>query len=89
MVPLGGRVKKDTLLGLVASPFGEKEARITSTINGIIIGRTNLPLVNEGDGLFHIARFVHVNEAAKKVDEFHEEHSPKLLPFPHQESPII
>ena len=89
MVALGSRVKKDTLLGMVADPFGEREARITSTFSGIVIGRTNLPLVNEGDALFHIARFEHVHEAAIKVDEFHEEHSHELVPSPHPESPII
>ncbi len=89
MVALGSRVKKNTLLGVVADPFGETETTITSTFNGIVIGRTNLPLVNEGDALFHIARFEHVAEAANKVDEFQEEHSPELMPSPHPESPII
>ena len=89
MVALGSRVKKDTLLGVVSDPFGESESNITSAYNGIVIGRTNLPLVNEGDALFHIARFEHVSEAASKVEEFNEEHTPELLPFPHTESPII
>jgi len=89
MVPLGSRVKKDTLLGVVSDPFGEVEENITSTINGIVIGRTNLPLVNEGDALFHIARFEDVAEATNKVDEFQEEHSPELIPSPNTESPII
>jgi len=88
MVALGSRVKKDTLLGVVADPFGESETKIFSTYNGIVIGRTNLPLVNEGDALFHIARFEHVSDAATKVDEFQEEHSPELRPSPHPESPI-
>jgi predicted deacylase len=89
MVPLGARVKKDTLLGIVADPFGEREVQIVSGINGIIIGRTNLPLVNEGDALFHIARFEDIEEAAISVDEFHEEYSPEIQPSPHPESPII
>jgi predicted deacylase len=89
MVAPGSRVKKDTLLGVIADPFGESEVKILSSFNFIVIGRTNLPLVNEGDGLFHIARFEHVLDAANKVDEFHEEHSHELMPFPHSESPII
>jgi hypothetical protein len=89
MVPLGSRVKKDTLLGMVADPFGETEITVTSAYNGIVIGRTNLPLVNEGDALFHIARFERVIEAAHKVDEFNEEHSPELISSPNPESPII
>jgi predicted deacylase len=89
MVALGNRVKKGTLLGMVADPFGEKETTITATFSGIVIGRTNLPLVNEGDALFHIARFEHVHEAANKVDEFNEEHSPDLISSPTPESPIL
>ena len=89
MVPLGSRVKKGTLLGVVADPFGETETNITSTFNGIVIGRTNLPLVNEGDALYHIARFEDIQEVEAKVDEFQEEHSPETIPFPNPESPII
>jgi len=89
MVALGSRVKKDTLLGVVSDPFGEKEVKVISSLNGIVIGRTNLPLVNEGDALFHIARFEHVHEAANMVDEFQEQHSPELTPYPDTDSPII
>jgi len=89
MVPLGGRVKKDTLLGVVADPIGENDVNITSAFSGIVIGRTNLPLVNEGDALYHIARFEDIKEIESKVDEFQEEHSPDLIPSPHSESPII
>ncbi len=88
MVPLGGRVKKDSLLGMVTDPYGEQESKIISSFSGIVIGRTNLPLVNEGDALYHIARFEDIKEAEAKVDQFHEEHSPELLPSPHSESPI-
>jgi len=89
MIPLGGRVKKDTLLGVVSDPFGELETQVVSSTNGIVIGRTNLPLVNEGDALYHIAQFQDVQEAETLVDEFQEEHSPDLLTSPNTESPII
>lgn len=89
MVPLGGRVKKNTLLGVIADPFGEKEFSIETPYSGIVIGRTNLPLVNEGDALFHIARFEDIQEIEAKVGDFQEEHSPELQPFPTPESPII
>lgn len=89
MVPLGARVEKGTLLGVVADPFGSTETNISSSYKGIVIGRSNLPLVNEGDGLFHIARFDHVIEAASLVDDFNEEYSPETKQSPHSESPII
>ena len=88
MIPLGGRVKKGTLLGIVADPFGEREIQLVSPFSGIVIGRTNLPLVNEGDALYHIARFGDIHEVEAKVDEFQEEHLPELIPSPDPESPI-
>ena len=89
MIPLGARVKKNTLLGVVADPFGETEANVQAQYSGIVIGKTNLPLVNEGDALYHIARFEDIEEIEAKVDEFQEEHSPELIPSPRPESPII
>ena len=89
MVPLGARVKKNTLLGVIADPFGETEARVLSQFSGIVIGKTNLPLVNEGDALYHVARFEDIEEIEAKVDEFQVEHSPELIPSPEPESPII
>ncbi len=89
MIPLGARVKKNTLLGVVADPFGETEANVKAQYSGIVIGKTNLPLVNEGDALYHIARFEDIEEIEAKVDEFQEEHSPELIPSPKPESPII
>ncbi len=41
---------------MVADPFGEREAEVHTPTTGIVIGRINLPLVNEGEALFHIAR---------------------------------
>ncbi len=89
MIPLGGRVKKDTLLGVIADPFGEREIKVISNINGIVIGRTNLPLVNEGDALFHIARFEQLGEAAAIVDEFTNVHTPDATDQPEMDSPIF
>jgi len=89
MVPLGGRVKKNTLLGVIADPFGDQEINLLSPFSGIVIGKTNLPLVNEGDGLYHIARFEDIEEVEAKVDEFQEEHMPEQLPKPHSEGPIF
>jgi len=51
----GDSVVEGDVLGVVADPFGESEIEILSTKAGIIVGRTNLPIVNEGDGLFHVA----------------------------------
>ena len=89
MAPLGMRVKKGTLLGMLSDPFGEKEVQINANFSGVIIGRTNLPLVNEGEALFHIARFERAQQAADKVEIFQESHIPEPDEEPSPEGPII
>ena len=52
----GAHVEVGTLLGTVSDPFGEIDVPIEASQPGIIVGRANLPVVNEGDALFHIAK---------------------------------
>lgn len=54
--PIGEHVEKGALLGAVSDPFGDVEKPVEASMAGIIVGRANLPVVNEGDALFHIAR---------------------------------
>lgn len=76
MVSLGTTVKKNDILGIVSDPFGEIEEQIYSAVDGIIIGRTNIPLVNEGEALFHIATFRQVDKVADRIEEFNSEIDP-------------
>ena len=70
-VGLGAHVKKGQPLGYISDPFGEREMAVEATLSGIVVGRANLPLVHEGEALFHIARFEKVSEVARQVDAFH------------------
>lgn len=74
LVPLGAQVEKDQIIGVIADPLGESETEVTAPISGIIIGRSNLPLVYQGDALFHIAKVS--SRTQFEVEEYHEE----LLP---------
>lgn len=55
-VKLGTSVSRGDLLGIVGDPFGDGQQELRASHDGILIGRAQLPLVNEGDALFHIAR---------------------------------
>ena len=55
-VALGDVVREGQTLGIVGDPLSENEESVESPATGVIIGRLNLPLVHEGDALFHIAR---------------------------------
>lgn len=70
LVALGGRVRKGDSLAIISDPFGVREQAVISPYNGIVIGRVNIPLVNEGEALFHIARFQEIEEAEKGVQQF-------------------
>lgn len=54
-VELGQTVAKGDVLGVISDPFGNDEMVVKTRIEGVLVGKTNLPLVNEGDALFHIA----------------------------------
>ncbi|SDL59153.1 succinylglutamate desuccinylase/aspartoacylase family protein [Aliiruegeria lutimaris] len=64
--PGGGllRVYRDTgdvvsageVLAVVSDPFGEREREVIASADGIVVGRAVMPIVNEGDALFHIAQ---------------------------------
>ncbi|CAN5277466.1 succinylglutamate desuccinylase/aspartoacylase family protein [soil metagenome] len=53
---LGDKVGKNERIGVISDPLGDKEVPVIANETGIVIGRTNLPIVNRGDALFHIAR---------------------------------
>ena len=57
LVQLGDRVSTGDSLGVIAKPYDAEEHVLSAEQDGIIICLNNLPLVNEGDALFHVARF--------------------------------
>ncbi len=70
---LGAPTKPGDLLGIIADPLGAEESTVLASHEGVVIGRTELPLVNEGDGLFHIAAFDAPQRVASSVEDFQEE----------------
>lgn len=57
LIPLGARTTVGSVIAIVADPLGESEIEVCASCEGVVIGRVNLPLVHEGEALFHIARF--------------------------------
>jgi len=73
---LGARVRKDQELGIMSDPLGNEEIPVCSPTDGVLIGQTNLPLMNEGDALFHIAVFERIEPVADEVDFFQDAFDP-------------
>ncbi|MGI9405376.1 MAG: succinylglutamate desuccinylase/aspartoacylase family protein [Hyphomicrobiaceae bacterium] len=69
----GDSVVEGDVLAMISSPYGERERQITAGFDGIIIGRTNLPVVNHGDALFHVARVRQLEDAESTIDEHAKE----------------
>ncbi|MBE9127315.1 MULTISPECIES: succinylglutamate desuccinylase/aspartoacylase family protein [unclassified Coleofasciculus] len=54
-VMLGQRVAYKQLLCVISDAFGEKSIKIYAPFDGLVIGHTQNPLVNQGDGMLHLA----------------------------------
>lgn len=52
---IGHFVEVDDRIGLISDPIGDTNMVVRATHSGLIIGRAELPVVNQGDALFHIA----------------------------------
>ncbi len=70
---LGDAVKKDEVIAFIDEPLGEMSFELTSAFDGIIIGKSQIPLVQEGDAVFHIARFENLEIAEERIEYFQEE----------------
>ena len=60
-------------LAHIYSPYSDFEVAVVASFSGIIIGRNNLPLINEGEALFHIAEVSELEEAEKTIDAISDE----------------
>lgn len=67
-VRLGDLVQKGQTLGVVGDPFGETDTPVLAPVDGLVIGRLNLPLVYEGDAIFHLALVSEPQLAAGPID---------------------
>ena len=67
VVSLGDKVEKGQTLAYINSPLGNVEVEITANKGGIVIGQQTLPLVNEGDAIFHLAYFRQSDDMVEQV----------------------
>ncbi|MGB5866847.1 MAG: succinylglutamate desuccinylase/aspartoacylase family protein [Arcobacteraceae bacterium] len=70
---LGDTVKQNEIIAFIDEPLGEKSFEMLAPFDGIIIGKSEIPLVQEGDAVFHIANFKNLEAAEDKIEYFNEE----------------
>ncbi|WP_075610380.1 succinylglutamate desuccinylase/aspartoacylase family protein [Alteromonas pelagimontana] len=68
LAQLGDHVNKGDKLASVADPYGAYLAAITSPAEGVIIGKQNIPLAQEGEAIYHIAYFKQPDSVAEHVE---------------------
>jgi predicted deacylase len=89
LVTLGARVSVGETLAYISDPFGENEEAIVSSVSGIVIGRTRLPLVHEGEAVFHIAKFSQTSDAAESIEIFQDAFDPVTGTSDSEEPPLV
>ena len=68
----GDPVRKGEVLASVSGLFGEDAQDMVSPLDGIIIGHATLPVVHQGDALFHIAAIAHPERVGAQIDSITE-----------------
>ncbi|MGR0278327.1 succinylglutamate desuccinylase/aspartoacylase family protein [Marinomonas dokdonensis] len=70
---LGDLVESGDVLAEIKSPYGDVLDQVLCKNGGIIIGKQNIPLVQEGDAMYHIAHFTSPDEVAGHVESMQDE----------------
>lgn len=70
---IGDHVAAGDRIGVVADPYGDTESDLVASCAGIIIGRANIPAINQGDALFHIARVENASKLGEHYDQLERE----------------
>jgi predicted deacylase len=65
----GDVVQEGDIVAAISDPFGEEEIEVATRYSGIIVGRAVMPVVHEGDALFHIAAVKSNDVAEAAVDD--------------------
>ena len=69
---LGASVRAGERIAVVGDPLGAEELPVLADKSGIVIGRSELPLVNEGDALFNVATFDAQERVEVSLESFRE-----------------
>ncbi|MGU3840690.1 succinylglutamate desuccinylase/aspartoacylase family protein, partial [Vibrio diabolicus] len=78
VVNLGDKVEQGETLAYISSPLGHDEVELKAPKRGLVIGQQTLPLVNEGDAIFHLAYF---NQGDDSVEQAVESYIEGLTEF--------
>ncbi len=67
---LGRQIEEGELLGTISSPLGDYNHQVRASTAGVIIGRATMPLVNQGDAIFHIASIDKKSKTGEPIENY-------------------
>lgn len=70
---LGEVVEQGDVIARIEQMFEDQGAEVIAPFAGIIIGKTQIPLIHEGDAIFHIAALDDLKTAEERMEPFHHE----------------
>ncbi|MBX9785718.1 MAG: succinylglutamate desuccinylase/aspartoacylase family protein [Alphaproteobacteria bacterium] len=73
MCDLGHKVIKGDILGKIGDSLGLAHTNIVANFDGVVVGRTQLPFVFQGDAIFNVAWVPDPEKAEEILLEFKEE----------------
>lgn len=89
LVELGEYVKAGQTLAYVADPFGETQVEVQARHDGIVIGRSHLPLAHAGDALYHVAVVKRAKQVATRIEAYEEANEPHTDYEDEEEPPLV
>lgn len=69
---LGDQVDEGDVLAEIGDPFGGTIDTVRAKYGGVIIGKQNIPLTQEGDAMYHVAYFEDHEEVAEHIENIQE-----------------
>ncbi len=70
---LGDIVQEGEIIAYIDEPLDDDSLEIKASFDGVIIGKSQIPLVQEGDAIFHIAKLKDLQIAEDKIEYFNED----------------
>ena len=89
LVGIGAKVTAGDTLAFVNDPLGENHTELVSEFDGVIIGKTNLPLVFAGEAVFNIAAYEKLDQISSRIDAYHDQLAPDDDEVEFDEPPLV
>lgn len=71
-VRAGDQVKRHQTIATITDPMGTSVKDLKSPFDGVVIGHTNIPLVNAGDATLHVAKAKITRAVQEELDQLEE-----------------